>query len=446
MDYSRSFRRRGRIRRLARQGSVFSIAIALGLCAGAARPGDWPHWRGAQRNDHVDEDSGWETNAWPVREPLWRANVGEGGTSPLVVAGRVYVLGWQDGRDRVACLDAATGRSLWSAAYDCPAHGRRAIGDDGLYSGPTSTPEYDAETGYLYTLSCDGGLHCWSTRENGRRIWDVNLYDRYAVPRRPKFGRSALRDYGYTTAPLLAGDWIVVEVGDDEGNLMAFSKQTGERVWVSEYKGPAGHSGGIVPLSVDGVPCAAVLAFEGLHVARLDRDRPGQTVTLFPWGTDFANNIATPAVDGNDVLITSAYNHNAICKVRVTLHGAQKVWEQPFASKVCSPVVDRGCVYWAWQRLHCLDLETGRQLWEGGDFGDAGSCLVTADARLIVWGHRGRLALVESADRSSGQYRELARLDNVFSCDVWPHVVFAGGRLFCKDRLGNLQCFSIRKG
>jgi hypothetical protein len=62
---------------------------------------------------------------------------------------------------------------------------------------------------------------------------------------------------------------------------------------------------------------------------------------------------------------------------------------------------------------------------------------------LIVWGRRGRLALVECVDRSPESYRELARLDNVFASDVWPHIVLAGGKLVCKDRLGNIKCFSI---
>ncbi|MDB5385776.1 MAG: outer rane biosis protein [Planctomycetaceae bacterium] len=418
--------------------------VVLCLLSVCARAGDWPHWRGPNRDDRVDEDSGWDARAWPLRDPAWKANVGAGGSSPLVAGGRVYALGWKDGQDIVVCLDVSTGHSLWSRSYTCPEHARHAMGDESLYSGPTSTPEYDAETGFLYTLSCDGDLHCWNTRDQGRKVWGINLYQQYAVPRRPKFGRSSQRDYGYTTAPLLSGDWIIVEVGDDEGNLMAFSRRTGERAWVSEFKGPAGHTGGIVPLQIEGVSCVAVLTYEGLHVARLDPPNVGRTVALYPWGTEYANNVATPVVHGNDVLITAAYNHVAICKLHLTLEGATKVWEQPFASKICSPIIDRGRIYWTWQKLHCLDLETGKQLWEGGEFGDAGSCIKTSDDRLIVWGYHGRLALVETAVRAPVKYQELARLDRVFSADVWPHVVLANGQLLCKDRQGNVKCFYLR--
>ena len=50
-----------------------------------------------------------------------------------------------------------------------------------------------------------------------------------------------------TSAPLLHKDWLLVEVGDDEGNLMAFDKRTGKRLWSSECKDEAGHTGGPVP-------------------------------------------------------------------------------------------------------------------------------------------------------------------------------------------------------
>ena len=170
------------------------------------------------------------------------------------------------------------------------------MGDQGLYGGPTSTPEYDRETGLLYTLSCDGDLNCWDTQRRGERVWGVNLYERYNVQRRPKIGRSGRRDYGYTTSPLLHRKSIIVEVGAQSGTLVAFDKRTGRELWQSESKGYAGHTGGLAPLTVESVPCVAVLTLRGLLVARLDGDRAGQTVAEYEWTTDFVNNIATPAV------------------------------------------------------------------------------------------------------------------------------------------------------
>jgi outer membrane protein assembly factor BamB len=262
---------------------------------------------------------------------------------------------------------------------------------------------------------------------------------------RPRVGRSGRRDYGYTSSPLVWGDWLLVEVGSPtHGNTLAFDKRSGKRVWASQSKDHAGHTGGLAPITVEGVPCAAVFTFSHLLVLRLDPGSEGKTVAEYPWVTDFANSIATPAVHENHVLITAGYNHDTICKLRITLRGAEKLWEVDQSSKVCSPVIHNGHVYWAWHQLHCLDLATGQVKWKGENvLGDPGSCIVTRDGRIILWAGRGDLVLAETADRSPARYTQLARQAGIFQTDAWPHVVLSGGRLFCKDRDGNLKCFAV---
>jgi hypothetical protein len=63
---------------------------------------------------------------------------------------------------------------------------------------------------------------------------------------------------------------------------------------------------------------------------------------------------------------------------------------------------------------------------------------------LIALGSNGRLALLESAVRSPDKYRELAAHDRLFHTDAWPHIVLANGRLYAKDRAGNLQAFAVK--
>lgn len=426
---------------------AFLPLLLLTLFAAAPLRAEYPHWRGATRDGIVAEESGFQPGAkWPARE-LWKAEAGVGSTSPIVAGGHVYTLGWWNEADTVLAFDAKTGEKVWQQSYPSPKYGRQAVGDEGFYEGPSATPEFDSATGYLYTLGVDGDLRCWNAKEQGKLVWSLNLYDKYEVPRRPLATtfRGGRRDYGYTTAPLLHGDWLIVEVGDDEGNLMAFDKKTGERRWTSQSKHPAGHSGGLAPMTVEGVPCVAVLTLTHLVVTRLDKGNEGKLVAAHPWGTDYANNIPTPAVLGNEVLVTTRYNHEAICKLAITLAGGAKVvWEKPHASGVCSPVIHGGKIYWVAHSLICLDFATGDLVFAGGKFGDAGSLLVTKDQRLIAWGGNGVLALADSAALSPKSYKEHVRLDNLGDTDVWPHVALSEGRLICRDRRGKLRCFGVK--
>ena len=420
-----------------------TCAVCCVFLAGAIQAEDWPHWRGVNRNGHTTEPSGWDGTTWNLKE-VWKANVGEGSTSPIVIDGHLYTMGWKDGSDIVRCLNASSGKVLWEKSYPSPRYGRVATGDQGLYSGPTSTPEFDSATGLLFTLGVDGDLKCWETKQEGKLVWDKNLYEEYNPPQRPKVNRSSRRDYGYTSSPLVYKEWVIVEVGAKAGNLIAFDKRTGQQRWASQATDPAGHNGGPVPMTVAGVPCLAVHHFNGLLVVRLDKGHTGETVATYPWRTNFANNIATVVVEGEDVLLTSAYNHFKIARLRISLGKSTKIWEQKFASKVCTPIIHEGHVYWAWQKVMCLDFETGSLKWEGGKIGDPGSCILTGDQRLIVLSGRGNLSLVETAGRSPNRYQELASRKGLFRTDAWPHVVLAAGRLYCKDRKGNLICFKVR--
>jgi outer membrane protein assembly factor BamB len=236
---------------------------------------------------------------------------------------------------------------------------------------------------------------------------------------------------------------LIVEVGAREGTLMAFDKRTGRQLWASEATDPAGHTGGPVPISVEGVPCVAVLDFEGLLVARTDRGHEGETVATYPWRTEFANSIATPAVEGNVIILTSGYNQSRTCALRITRDGAEVLWEQPVYSKTCSPVIHQGRVYWSWRNLVSLNFSTGELEWQHDGFGDAGSCIITADGRLIVLSDRGAVSLFQLDSPSNQPARQLARLENLFASDAWPHVVLAHGQLFVKDRMGELICFGL---
>lgn len=428
--------------RIAVARLVLIAAVFIHSASGSAE--DWNHWRGPNRNDVSSEASGWNGKDW-IGSELWSTNVGEGSSSPIVVGKAVYLTGWKNGQDTLFCFDAPSGKLNWKQSSKSPRYGRHAIGDQSLYSGACSTPEYDSKTDYLFTLGTDGDLIAWNTARNGQRIWSINLYEKYKAPRRPEVAkrRKTRRDYGYTSSPLVIGDQVIVEVGGNKGNLVAFNTRTGDEMWTSENRDEAGHTAGPVPITVEEIPCVAVLTLRNLVVTRLDPANAGKTIAIHPWTTDYGNNIAMAAVHDDSIVITSSYNQAAICRLKISLAGAEVVWKtEGIASGVCTPVIHHDRVYWAWRGVHCVDFKSGKEIWHGGKIASQGSTILTSDNKLIVYGNKGDLLLVESDKTSPNKFKQLAR-QRIFSrTDAWPHVVLANGRIFCRDRSGEVKCFS----
>jgi outer membrane protein assembly factor BamB len=275
----------------------------------------------------------------------------------------------------------------------------------------------------------------------------MNLHDKFQIKQRPAVTKHAdtQRDYGFTSAPLVQGDSLLVEVGSTvTGTVAAFDKRTGQLQWSSELKDPAGHAGGMLPLTVEGKP--ALVVFTSLNVAliSLDAAKPGATLALRSWPTRYANNMATPVAVEGDVIITTKWT-NLTARLRPTLtKGWETVWEaKNQGSNVTTPVLAGGNLYFAVRGLTCMEAATGKVRWKDGRFSDATSLIACADQRLITWSNNGDLGLVDL--RSPGTYQELAWLPLFAEDMAWPHVVLADRHLLCRGHSGKLICLRLGK-
>jgi outer membrane protein assembly factor BamB len=415
-------------------GMLAAVAASLVL-ATAVLAADWPQWRGPTSNSVTPEASGWAPGTQPAR--LWSKNVGQGGSSPIIVDGKVYSMGWQNGNaDAVFCFDAKTGEELWKQTYATKYQSRVKKADEGQYGGPSSTPSYDAATGYLYTLSIDGDLKCWDTAKKGAPVWGKNLFDEIKVTKRPD------HDYGFTTCPLVLGDTVVVEATAPGGTVTGFDKKTGARRWSSAYNGPAGHTGGPAVMTVAGVEYLVYFTLQNIVVMRADKGHEGQTVGQAPWSTDYGATIPSPTAMGNLFFVTASYNHNETKCFEVTAAGIKEKWRSKASSKISSPVPYKDSVFLVDGALKCVDMATGNVKWQGGKFG-LGNCLVAAgDNKIIAFGE-GKAVLV---DASATAYAELATIEGIVSGTCYPHVALSGGFLCFKDNKGAITCYSTGKG
>ncbi len=417
--------------------SIF-LLFSLFVCQ-ASIAANWPQWRGPNRSDVTSEKSGWP-KGWPPKR-LWKKNVGCGCTSPVLVDGRLYVMGWKGrrsgnnpvGSDTVYCFEAVNGKLLWKRSYRCRYKGRFRTGDTSRYGGSTSTPTLDTASGYLYTLSIDGDLKCWNTKKKGRPVWSINLFRKYKVRQRPKV-EAGTRDYGYSCSPVVTGNAVITEVGGNSGLLVAFDKKTGKQLWRSTSKEPSGHNAGPVSLNVQGIRCLASFGIHKLTIVSIEGQKRGKTVAQYPWRTAFSCNIITPAVTGNKVVLSSGHDVRRTALLQVTGDKVRQLWSNRYWSEGCSPVVHKGCIYVVIGRIHCLNLSNGKLKWRGGNFGRDSSCLVTGDDKLLVLGSRD-LGLVEASPKRN-KYRELTRVRDVIGGTCYPHLALADGILAAKNKEG----------
>lgn len=409
---------------------------------------DWQQWQGLNRNDITDESSGWK-NAWNIHK-LWDKNVGKGCSSPIIVDKKLYVMGWQGegdvmqnpiGADTIYCFDALSGKELWKQSYPCRYHSRLKAGDEEHYGGVSSTPTIDLETNFLYTLSTDGDFKCLDTKQNGKIVWEKNLHDDYDIPQRPNVG-GGTRDYGFTSSPLILGESVIVEVGAKEGTVIAFDKKTGKQQWVSSCTEPAGHTGGLVVINIQGVNCIADLTLRKLVIMRTDKGHEGQTIGEYDWQTEYSNNIPTPAVFENNIIITSNHNISKTAMLEVSLDRIKEKWATRENAQVSSPVVYKGNVYLADGNFKCIDLATGQLKWKGKNF-DHGSCFATSDDKIIAFG-KGNLVLIDALP-DDNKYNELSRIEGIVSGICYPHVILSDGIICCKDKDGNMVVFSLKE-
>jgi outer membrane protein assembly factor BamB len=160
-------------RRLAGALVLSAASVALWFCASLsnAAAGDWPQWRGPDRDAHVSSDEKVPVSWTKDPKVIWKIAAGPSYSSPIIAAGKLIYLDDRDRKETVHLLDAATGGELWSAPLD-------EVFEDEWGPGPRSTPFIDGDR--LYVQSARGEFRCLGLTD-GRTRWAVNFEKDFGV-------------------------------------------------------------------------------------------------------------------------------------------------------------------------------------------------------------------------------------------------------------------------
>jgi outer membrane protein assembly factor BamB len=396
--------------------AIRAIVVVL-LFASVCQADDWPQWLGPHRDAIASE----KVEPWksPPRV-LWRRAIGEGHSSPVVAAGRVFLHTKVQGKDEeeVGCYDAKSGDVIWQVTYP------RTPFTTPFGDGPRATPTVDGS--HIYTLGITGILNCLDTK-TGKTLWQTDLLKQFHGPN--------LR-FGVSCSPLVADDKVFVDVGAPEASLVAFKKDQGKVAWealrdLASYSSPIIFGNGaerqVVFLTQQGVV--------GL------KPENGAMYWKFPL-VDLLSESSTTPVRLGDVLLASSVTYGSVGLKLGSKDGkllTTEVWRNQaltcyFSTPV--PIDDHhvcmvtGTIFPPPQvTLRCVDVRTGKELWNKPKIGRYhASLLRTGNNQLLMLDDTGNLMMLEPSLKG---YLELAR--SPVCGPTWAHPALSDGRLYIRD-------------
>lgn len=391
----------------------------------AAQPGDWPAFRGPDR-DGVAHGVRLATD-WAASPPrqVWRRRIGPAWSSVAVVGTRLFTQEQIGTAEAVTCLDTATGKTLWS-------HSDPVRHNDGQGGpGPRATPTF--ADGRIYALGATGLLNCLDAA-TGDRVWSRDIAADSGATR---------PIWGFSSSPLVAGPVVVVFAGGDSAKtLLAYQTATGQPAWTASA-GKISYSSPQLA-TIAGVPQVLFDSDQGLAAydpatgAVLWEDRTPAASPGVPRATQ-------PRVIGSSRVLVDAGPDLGSILVEVAYANGKWSAARKWVSRDLKPsfndfVVKDGAVYGFDGRVFtCVDLETGRRRWKDGRYGSGQVMLLGDQPTLLVAAESGEAVLVAA---EPGQHRELARFQAIGG-KTWNHPAVAHGRLFVRNA-EEIACYELR--
>lgn len=441
---------------------MIRCCILLAVAAAApAHADDWPQWMGPRR-DGVWREAG-VVKAIPAEGlPVnWRVEVKGGYSGPAIANGRVYVTDYDRtagelanapndrtllaGRERILCLDAASGRLLWKHEYDCP----YAIS---YASGPRCTPT--VADGKVYVLGAEGNLTCLDAL-TGRLLWAKDFKKDYAAP---------TPIWGFCGHPLVDGRQLICLVGGEGSVAVAFDKDSGKELWRSLS---ASESGYCPPTLIESAGVRQLMIWDADNLNSLE-PATGRLLWSQPLKPAYGMSIMAPQVadttQGRVLFASGIGRVGALFSLAPAEPAARVLWRgEPKTAVYCAnstPYIAGDVLYGCDCEtgfLTAVDLTTGDRLWETGEptmgsrRGRHGTAFLVRQepleaGRTWLFSETGDLIL---ARLSPEKYEELGRvhlLDPTNECFgrevVWSHPAFANRCIFARnDR--ELVCVSL---
>ncbi len=427
--------------------TVAAILFAMGLTTGvgcdpgpgrrigsadpaAEARGAWGDWRGPRR-DGVSNDL---PPALPEKATfLWRTPLAArspgalSATETLVIVSDKTDTGLEDAW---RCLDAQTGKELWTLTYS-------AEKEMDYTNAPRAAAVVDGDVAYL--LGAFGDLYCVRLAD-GKPVWNVDFKEAFA-PRVPT--------WGYCGTPLIVDDKLVISTTAPTAALVALDKRTGKVLWKTPGTTPG--YGAMILGTFGGV--RQIVGHDRRTLGGWDPETGKRLWTVKP-PEPHDYNVPTPVDLGDGRLLVATENNGT----RIYAFGADgTIVPEPTALNEdllpdsSTPVVLDGRVWGAGSEgACCLDLNDKlKTLWMSDEEPfDQYVTFMGGNGRVLIIAKDGRIGMMPSRPGPDEKPKWLRVFDAGDEDDdgpeVWSHPAIVGSRLYLRSR-DEIVCLLLRK-
>jgi outer membrane protein assembly factor BamB len=407
---------------------LLSFGVVVILTRASAS--DWPQFLGPTRNGVYAGPP--LAASWPKDGPpiVWQRKVGQGFSGPAVASGKLILFHRVDDKETVECLDANTGKSLWT--FDYPTVYRDDFGFD---EGPRATPAI--ADNHVYTYGAEGVLTCLDLA-SGKKIWGIDAKTDFRAPK---------GFFGIACSPLVERDAVILNIGggNDGAGIVAFDKLTGKILWKATNDQPSYSSP--VAATINSRRYLFVLTLANL--VALDPAN-GKLLFQYPFRPPVRASVtaAAPLVLDDHIFLSASYGLGAVL-LKITPNGPEKIWsgDDILSNHYATCVCLNGFLYGIHGRtdpgfeppasLRCVELKTGKVRWQQDAFGPA--TLTLAEDQLLILTERGELL---RAPATPSAFKPLDRAQ-VLPTQVRAHPALANGLFYARSK-DKLVCLDLR--
>ncbi|MHC4681936.1 MAG: outer membrane protein assembly factor BamB family protein [Planctomycetota bacterium] len=393
--------------------AVLAICVVV-MGASCALAQDWPQWRGPNRDGKVTGFTAPQT--WPQElKQKWSVTVGQGDSTPALVADRLYVFARRGDEEVTLCLEAGTGKELWNDKYTAQA----VTGAASRHPGPRSSPT--VADGKVVTIGVGGVLSCLDAN-TGKLRWRKDPFPK-VVPR-----------FFTSFSPIIVDGMVIAHLGGaGNGAVIAYDLATGNEKWRWAGEGP--DYGSPALLTVQGTRQIATPTEKSIVGIGVTDGKLLWQVASEPQRR--AYNAATPIVDGQIVIFSGAGRGTRALKIAKQGDGfaASELWNNAELSvQFNTPVLREGLLFGLSNggNLFCINARTGRTAWTDGTQRDRGGFgpIVSVGSCLLALPSSSELTVFKPTDK---EYSEVAKI-KVAETATYAHPIIAGNRIFIKDQ------------